>query len=201
LPDLSDPAVHKLTAEILARPEYGRATAEDSVLVRLMSWLLDELGKLQLLRTEAPVLYWLVLFVIAAVLAGMTLHLIWTLWTALSAPEPPQGRWEESSRRDLAGEAEALAAEGRYLDAAHRLMLASFRALAERSVIELRPDRPNRWIRGALRRSSLGEGLALEMGALIEQTERHWFGDRRNEPAIYERWRSTFARLCTADAK
>jgi len=200
LPDLSDPAVHKLTAEILARPEYGRATAQDSILVHLMNWLLDELDKLQLLRIEAPVLYWLIVFVIAAVLAAVVLHLIWTLWVALSTPEPPQVRWEDSSRRDLAGEAEVLAAEGRYLEAAHRLMLASFRALAERSVIELRPDRPNRWIRLALLRSSLAESLALEMGALIEQTERLWFGERRNESAIYDRWRSTFARLC-ADAK
>jgi hypothetical protein len=89
-----------------------------------------------------------------------------------------------------------LAADGRYLEAAHRLMLASFRALAERSVIELRPDRPNRWIRTALLGSSLAEGLALEIGALIEQTERLWFGDRQNDPGVYARWRSTFERLC-----
>lgn len=196
MPDLSDPAVHKLTAEILARPEYGQATGGDSILVRLLSWLLDKLGQLEILRVKEPVIYWTILAVVALVLAGMTVHLIWTLWVALSAPEPAAQRWEGSSRRDLAQEAEALAADGRYLEAAHRLMLASFRALAERSVIELRPDRPNRWIRTALLRSSLAEGLALEIGALIEQTERLWFGDRRNDPGIYARWRSTFERLC-----
>jgi len=196
LPDLSDPAVHKLTAEILARPEYGQATGGDSILVRLLSWLLDKLGQLEILRVKEPVIYWTILAVVALVLAGMTVHLIWTLWVALSAPEPAAQRWEGSSRRDLAQEADALAADGRYLEAAHRLMLASFRALAERSVIELRPDRPNRWIRTALLRSSLAEGLALEIGALIEQTERLWFGDRRNDPGIYARWRSTFEWLC-----
>jgi hypothetical protein len=196
LPDLSDPAVHKLTAEILARPEYARATGRDPILVRLLTWLLDKLGKLEVLRVEAPVLYWTIMAVIALVLAGIIAHLIWTLWVALSAPEPATERWEALSRRDLAREAEALAADGRYLEAAHRLMLASFRALAERSVIELRPDRPNRWIRTALLRSPLAEGLALEIGALIEQTERLWFGDRQNDPGIYSRWRSTFERLC-----
>ncbi|MGA8568305.1 MAG: hypothetical protein WB580_10990 [Candidatus Binataceae bacterium] len=196
MPDLSDPAVHKLTAEILARPEYGQATGGDSILVRLLSWLLDKLGQLEILRVKEPVIYWTILAVVALVLAGMTVHLIWTLWVALSAPEPAAQRWEGSSRRDLAQEADALAADGRYLEAAHRLMLASFRALAERSVIELRPDRPNRWIRTALLRSSLAEGLALEIGALIEQTERLWFGDRRNDPGIYARWRSTFEWLC-----
>ena len=79
---------------------------------------------------------------------------------------------------DLAREAESLAASGRYLDAAHRLMLASFRTLAERSVIELRPDRSNRWIRAALRGSTLAENLAAELDALVERTERRWFGDR-----------------------
>ncbi len=164
--------------------------------MRLLSWLLDKLGQLEILRVKEPVIYWTILAVVALVLAGMTVHLIWTLWVALSAPEPAAQRWEGSSRRDLAQEADALAADGRYLEAAHRLMLASFRALAERSVIELRPDRPNRWIRTALLRSSLAEGLALEIGALIEQTERLWFGDRRNDPGIYARWRSTFERLC-----
>ena len=196
MPDLSDPAVHKLTAEILARPEYGRATGGDPILVRLLKWSLDQLDKLEILRVEAPVIYWTIIAVIALMLAGMTVHLIWTLWVALSAPEPAAERWEALSRRDLSQEAEALAADGRFLEAAHRLMLASFRALAERSVIELRPDRPNRWIRTALLRSSLAEGLALEIGALIEQTERLWFGDRQNDPAIYARWRSTFERLC-----
>jgi hypothetical protein len=158
--------------------------------------LLDQLDKLEVLRAEAPVIYWTIIAVIALMLAGMTAHLIWTLWVALSAPEPAAERWEPLSRRDLSQEAEALAADGRFLEAAHRLMLASFRALAERSVIELRPDRPNRWIRTALLRSSLAEGLALEIGALIEQTERLWFGDRQNDPGIYARWRSTFERLC-----
>jgi hypothetical protein len=200
LPDLSDPAVHKLTAEILARPEYARATGRDPILVRLLTWLLDKLGKIEVLRVEAPVLYWTIMAVIALVLAGIIAHLIWTLWVALSAPEPATERWEALSRRDLAREAEALAADGRYLEAAHRLMLASFRALAERSVIELRPDLPNRWIRTALLRSSLAESLALEIGALIEQTERLWFGDRQNDPGIYARWRATFERLCAQAA-
>jgi hypothetical protein len=99
---------------------------------------------------------------------------------------------------DLAREAESLAASGRYLDAAHRLMLASFRTLAER-VIELRPDRSNRWIRAALRGSTLAENLAAEIDALVERTERRWFGDRArdpaNDPEIYARWRSAFEQL------
>ncbi len=96
---------------------------------------------------------------------------------------------------DLAREAESLAAGGRYLDAAHRLMLASFRTLAERSLIELRPDRSNRWIRSALRGSPLAQGLAVEIDALVERTERRWFGNRAEDPEIYARWRSAYEQL------
>jgi hypothetical protein len=74
-------------------------------------------------------------------------------------------------------------------------MLVCFRTLAERSVIELRPDRSNRWIRAALRGSTLAENLAAEIDALVERTERRWFGDRQNDPEIYARWRSTFEQL------
>jgi hypothetical protein len=56
LPDLSDPAVHKLTGEILARPEYAQAAGGDAMLARLLRWLLDRLDKLQLLRVEAPLI-------------------------------------------------------------------------------------------------------------------------------------------------
>ena len=75
----------------------------------------------------------------------------------MTAPEPRHRSAHPNAKvPDLAREAESLAASGRYLDAAHRLMLASFRTLAERSLIELRPDRSNRWIRAALRGSTLG---------------------------------------------
>jgi len=88
-----------------------------------------------------------------------------------------------------------LASNGSYLDAAHALMIASFRTLGERSVIELRPDRANRWIRGALRDSNLGRELSLNLENLIDQTERHWFGDRENDPAIYSQWRTAYSEL------
>lgn len=190
MPDLSDPRVHKLAVEILARSEYAQATGPDTTLVRMLRWFLGELGKLQFLRVEAPIVYWMIIGAMVLVLAALAGHLIWVLWAALGTPEPAahEGLLQSSRQRDLAQEAAALASNGRYLDAAHRLMLASFRVLAESSVIELRPDRPNRWIRSALLTSSLPADRAAEIGALIEQTEQLWFGERRDEPAIYDRW-------------
>ena len=91
-----------------------------------------------------------------------------------------------------------LAASGRFLEAAHNLMIASFRTLAERSVIDLRPDRSNRWIRRALRDSQLNGNLVGEIDSLVMRTERLWFGDRENTPDIYSQWKAAFDQLSSA---
>lgn len=201
---MTDQAVRDLAGKILARPEYAGATGAQS---RVEGWLFRFLNRilhwftgLEVLRDSSPLLYWLIVIAIAAVSVALIAHVTWTIWIAMTAPEPASSdRASAASLPDLAREAESLAASGRYLDAAHRLMLASFRTLAERSVIELRPDRSNRWIRAALRGSTLAENLAGELDALVERTERRWFGDRArdrtNDPEIYARWRSAFEQL------
>ncbi|HKN02239.1 MAG TPA: hypothetical protein VJX23_17140 [Candidatus Binataceae bacterium] len=168
---------------------------------RLLAWLqriFGWFGNFQILHQSAPALYWLIVLGLLAVFAALVAHIVWMVSVALRAPEPPEPSMSRENPRDLATEAESLAASGRYLEAAHGLMIASFRALAERSVIDLRPDRSNRWIRGAVRSSKLDENLAGEIDSLVERTERHWFGDRQNNPAIYAQWRSAFAHLSDA---
>ena len=201
---MSDAAVRDLAGKILARPEYAGANGihskAESWLVRFLDRILHEFSRLEVLRASSPLLYWLIVLAIAGTCVGLIGHVTWTIWIAMTAPEPASSNGASgASLPDLAREAEALAAGGRYLDAAHRLMLASFRTLAERSVIELRPDRSNRWIRAALRGSTLAENLAAELDALVERTERRWFGDRArdraNDPEIYARWRSAYEQL------
>ncbi|MGH7933909.1 MAG: hypothetical protein ACREQN_12200 [Candidatus Binataceae bacterium] len=196
--DSSDAAVRKLAHDILARPEYAHAANPKLVLLAWLRRLFEWSARFDLLRVSVPALYWTIIAVFAIVLFALIAHIIWALRMALRAPRPVSRAIASESAPDLAAEAEALAATGRYLEAAHRLMIASFRALAEQSVIELRPDRSNRWIRGALRGSSLAENLAIEIDGLVERTERRWFGDRANDPDIYLQWRSTFARLSAA---
>ena len=199
MPDFSDAAVHKLARDILARPEYAvAAKSPEPTLVQWLRRLLQWVGKLELLHHSAPGLYWMIIALLGLVTIGLLAHVIYVLSVALrQAQEPPAAPTVEPPP-DPAAQAAALAANGRYLEAAHRLMIASLRVLAERSVIELRPDRPNRWIRAALGRSSLAKNLAAEIVALIDRTERRWFGDRENDPVIYEQWRSAFKRLSAA---
>jgi hypothetical protein len=74
-------------------------------------------------------------------------------------------------------------------------MIASFHALADRSVIELRPDRSNRWIRQAARKSALRSDLADDLDTLVRHTECQWFGGRENDRDSYLQWLSFFERL------
>ena len=192
--DPSDNAVRDLAHKILARSEYdnARVSAPASWLASFLRRLFEWLGKFEMLHVHAPVLYWLVWAALLLIFAVLVTHIVWTISIALRAPEPIEPQASDADARDPRGDAERLAASGSYLEAAHVLMIASFRNLAENAVIELRPDRSNRWIRRALLASKLNSNLAAEIDSLIERTERHWFGDREENPAIYSQWRSAF---------
>jgi hypothetical protein len=200
LPDVSDSAVRELAQEILARPEYAsaRPSSTETQLLSILHRFFDWLGSLGTLRVTTPALYWLMIVGLFLILAIMVAHIVWTISAALRAPEPPTRSAFGAKLRDHVAEAELLAASGSYLEAAHSLMIASFRTLAERSVIDLRPDRSNRWIRRALRDSKLNENLVREIDRLVTRTERHWFGDRENSPAIYSDWKSAFDQVSRA---
>jgi hypothetical protein len=197
---MSDEAVRRLASKILARPEYAGAVGinakTESWILKWLEKLLGPISRIELLRGSSPLLFWLIVLAIALVCGALVAHVTWTIWRAMSAPEPAlPSPHSAAAAPDLAREAESLAAGGRYLDAAHRLMLACFRTLAQNAIVELRPDRSNRWIRAALRKSNLADNLASEIDMLVESTERRWFGDRANDPDIYARWRAALEQL------
>ncbi len=162
---------------------------------RIAQWI----GRLEILRDANPLLYWAIFGCVIAVAIALFAHIIWTIWVATHTLAPHENRIARTAAApDLAADAARLAEDGHYLEAAHRLMLASFRTLGERSVIELRPDRSNRWIRAALHKSALDADLAADLDRLVERTERRWFSDRANDPAIYAQWRTAFERLFSA---
>jgi hypothetical protein len=204
LPDPSDAAIRELARNILARREYGLVNDKldlrwEEWLNRLLDLLRDSLNRLLnwigMVRVNSPLLYWAVVGAVVIALAAMVTQIVWSIRSVLRRParsaQPPGAR----RPADLAQEARDLADSGRFLEAGHRLMIASFGVLAQRCVIELRPDRSNRWIRDALRGSPLAAGLALEVGTLVERTERKWFGNRDNEPGLYSDWTSLYQRL------
>lgn len=164
-----------------------------------MQTLMDWVRQFATLRLRSPIVYWAVIITAIALAAALIANIVQSLAAALRAPDPvPRSALDHPIAPDLTAQAEGFAQSGRYLEAAHSLMIACFRAMAERSLIELRPDRSNRWIRAALRSSSLSESFVAELDRLISGTEQRWFGDRRNDPEIYLQWRSAFERLAVA---
>jgi hypothetical protein len=193
---MSDASIRALARRILERREFEMATRHQS----WNSWIkkfLALLDRFAALRLRSPGVYWMVVVGAIGIAIALMVHVVVTLVTALRTPESPSPSVPSHVAPDLAAEAESFAESGRYLEAAHSLMIACFRVLAEASVIELRPDRPNGWIRTALRGSALNGSMVAEIDYLIARTERRWFGDRRNDPEIYFRWRSALERLST----
>jgi hypothetical protein len=200
LADLSAPAVRKLAAEILSRREFDAAKPSNfqTAFRKWLDWFVSLVQRLQFIHDTAPVLYWTIMAAMMLLVAAIVTHIVLTIRIAMRVAEPPAKASSQQAPPDLAARAESLAAAGRYLEAAHWLMIASFRALAERSVIELRPDRSNAWIRAALVESKLPGGLAAEIAGLVAQTERRWFGERADDPEIYSQWHSALTRLRAA---
>jgi hypothetical protein len=193
LPDPSDAAIRELARTILARREYG--LINQKLDLRWEEWLDRFVNWIGFLRVNSPLLYWVLLAALITIVAVMVAQIVWSVRKVLKTRARTAQAVASARPADLAGEARELADCGRFLDAGHRLMIASFGVLAERSVIELRPDRSNRWIREALRGSPLAEGLGLEIGVLVERTELKWFGSRDNQPDIYYDWSAVYQRL------
>lgn len=196
MPDPSAAAIRDLARDILARREFGQADQNPEL--AWAEWLRSIIKWIGVLHVDSPILYWTVIGLLWVLVVAAIAQIVWSLRAAFRVPARPARTARTQPDPDLAGEAHQLAESGRFLEAGHRLMIATFGLLAQRSVIDLRPECSNRWIRSALRASSLAQAMALEIGALVEQTERRWFGDRQNEPEIYFRWRSLYQRVLSS---
>ena len=196
MPDPSASAIRELARNILARREYGLINQNPEL--KWIDWLRRFITWIGVLHMNSPALYWALVAVLLIVVVAAFAQIVWSLRAAFRVRAPSARPVLAGQAADLAGEAHQLAASGRFLEAGHRLMIATFGVLAQRSVIELRPECSNRWIRAALSASTLAQALAIEIGALVEQTERRWFGDRENEPDIYFHWRSIYQRLLSS---
>lgn len=198
LVSISDSAARQLAAEILARPEYAQYREQNHDWLRkLLSWLMRVFEWLPGLYYTAPLLYWLMLIGLLALSALLITHMVKTLTSALRTPQP-QLEAARPSQRDFPAEARALAADGAYLEASHRLLLGSLVQAARAGVIELKPDDGNRAVCDKLRRSRLPPELSARLVGLIQETDAIWFGARAQRPELYEAWSATYAQLRAA---
>ena len=103
------------------------------------------------------------------------------------APAPGGPRFVE--------EAEALAANGRFLEAGRRLQLAVIELLLRRRVVALTRSDSNRILRARLREASLPEPERRDLLDLLDRFERSWFRDGSADRSLYEAWCDVHARL------
>ncbi len=84
----------------------------------------------------------------------------------------------------------ALARQGRFLEAAHRLQLATLGLLIDRDWLELARSDPNRTLRHRVARSALSETDRDELVSLVDRVEALWFDEPREDAELYEAWRA-----------
>lgn len=196
LPD--DTALRELAREILERPEYRRFRSLDADLMRRFAEVLsDFLGWMQALSVAAPLLYWTLLLGLLLVAMLLLTHVVISLRSALAkrgrAPERPA---PQPGPR-FAEEAEALAREGRFLEAARRLQLACIEVLLGRGVLELRRFEANRTLRRRIASAPLPPEQRREFTSLLERLETRFFRDRTDDRELFLAWSALHARIAS----
>lgn len=92
-------------------------------------------------------------------------------------------------------EARALGEEGRFLEAAHRVQLATLALLVEFDWLELARSDPNPTLRSRVAESRLPPRERQELVALVDRLEALWFDEPRDDPGLFEDWLSLDSRI------
>jgi hypothetical protein len=159
------------------------------------------LGYMDGLAATSPLLYWTLLGGLVVLALLLTTHVVVSLRSALAGSSVVERR---DARADgapsFAQEAERLAAEGRYLDAARKLQLACIETLLGRGVLELRRFEPNTTLRRRLDAAPIPPAQRREFAALLRRLETRLFRDRVEDRPLFEAWRELHRRLAAGEA-
>ncbi len=188
---LTDEKIRLLAQTILEREEYARFRPDPDEIARwskVFDWLRNFLEWMDLQYERAPWIFWSILIAMALVAALLLAHLIWSLRIALRTPTAQRSLRVSVQEQDLLAEAQRLAAQGRFLEAAHRIELAVIALLIERGVIELSRSDPNRILRKRMALAPVHESLRSDFVHLLNRLERQRFRDHEEDPALYEAW-------------
>ncbi len=200
---ISDERARELAVEIVSRAEYARFAAPDFSVFNVPEWIAGLLGWVARLYETSRPLWFLLVFGLLALALALLGHVVWTIRAAIRASEAAAKPAPVPERRRLDLEAEALAAEGKLLEAAHAMHLACVERLVQRGFVELRRHDPNRTLRVKLASAALGGATRGEFLRLLDWLEERWFRDPTPDPRDAEllgAWRELHARLGQAAA-
>jgi hypothetical protein len=211
---VSDEAARAAAREILAQPEFTRwhsdfeawLRALEGLVERLPDWLIEVVLWLQEYLLEGillNLLRWIgqllglvgeppgalgVLAVCLLLAAAIVLaYRIWgSRWRQTRAG--PDAPGTHHNHADSIREARALARDGHYLEAAHRVQLATLALLIETDWLELARSDPNRTLRRRVSASSLPERERRQLIALVDRLESLWFDQPREDRQLFDEW-------------
>ena len=195
---VTDERVRTVAGEILDHAPYAAWRHGEFVLPwlqRVSDWLRQWNDWVGGLPTGTQVAVIGAMLLLSALLLG---HVVWSLRLALRARAvtPPAGG--DADAPSFAAEAEALAAQGRFLEAAHRLQLATIAMLVGQGRLALSRFEANRVLRRRVAEAALPAAEQRALVELVDRLERGWFRDRAGDADLYAAWRSLHARLATA---
>jgi hypothetical protein len=220
-PALSDERVRALADELLARSRYASYRRPKSTLQEWVEALADRLGNvgnwlpdwvgdlwawikgtllqsLEGLLGDEPLAI-LVRFLLAGAVLATS---VWIIASAVRTLREGAGGDEAagSAPADAGGQgwlarAEALAGQGRFLEAAHCTQLAALELLLSGEWLALERSDTNRTLRQRLREAPLPDAERSDFLALLDRLESRWFRDRVEDRDLYGAWRGLHARL------
>jgi hypothetical protein len=193
--DLSDEQIRTLAAEILSRDEYFRPGIAEEAWRALLAKILGFLDFLEALRFSSPLLYWMILGVLLLAAVVLLAHVVWTVRLALRMPGPETRERTRSAGPGFLEQAERLAREERFLEAARRVELGILELLIGRRVIELSRSDPGRTLREQVRVSALPEAERSSLISLQRQLEAGLFREHAADRVLYQAWLDLHRRL------
>ena len=201
LASVTDEHVRALAKEILSRDPYSAWRSQEWVLPwlkQINEWLQRWNHWLGGLPAGTQMLVIGALLLISVLLLT---HVVWSVMVALRTRAPQATPRPADDRPGFAAEAEALAAQGRFLEAAHRLQLATIELLVSQRRLALSRFEANRVLRRRVREASLPMAERRTLVDLVDRLERGWFRDRAGDADLYGAWRMLHARLAESAAE
>lgn len=164
-----------------------------SAIEAIFGWLADFLGFFGVFGDTREGIGWLAVCLLAAALIVLVRHWVTRLSPeSRSSPERHRPGWDHASALKSARD---LAREGHYLEAAHRVQLATLALLIEFDWLELARSDPNRTLRDRVRASALPRPEARRLIELVDRLETLWFSEPRDDRALFEDWLSLDERI------
>ncbi len=141
---------------------------------------------------------WIALCLILA--SAIALVRVWRSRRERAAVQAASRPGTRSGHAEALREARALAASGRYLEAAHRVQLATLALLISFDWLELARSDPNRTLRQRLAKSPLPERERRQLIRLVDRLEALWFDEPRQDSELFDEWMALDERILSLAA-